>query len=108
MGTKRNWDFYPNTELDIDLKLITRKPGRMSVGDSINCMLTRNGDYHYTAVENAIKKKVTEKRSESQISISQLFHAITTNHETPSYSTYNLLIIKYIVYEEGDCDDENK
>jgi hypothetical protein len=62
MGTKRNWDFYPNTELDIDLKLITRKPGRMSVGDSINCMLTRNGDYHYTAVENAIKKKVTEKR----------------------------------------------
>ena len=62
MGTKRNWDFYPNTELDIELKLITRKPGRMSVGDSINCMLTRNGDYHYTAVENAIKKKVTEKR----------------------------------------------
>lgn len=51
-------DFYPNTELGIDLKFITRKPGRLLVGDSINCMLTRDDDYHYTAVENAIEKKV--------------------------------------------------
>ncbi len=44
-------DFYPNTEPGIDLKLITRKPGRIPVGDSINCMLTHDGDFHYTAVE---------------------------------------------------------
>ena len=56
-------DFYPNTELGIDLKLITRKPGRMSVGDSMSCMLTRDDDYHYTAVENATERKVAEQRN---------------------------------------------
>jgi hypothetical protein len=56
-------DFYPNTELGVDLKLITRKPGRMTVGDSINCMLTHDGDYHYTAVENAIERKLAEQRN---------------------------------------------
>ena len=56
-------DFYPNTELGIDLKLITREPGRLPVGDSINCMLTRDGDYHYTAVENTIERKVAEQRN---------------------------------------------
>ena len=50
-------DFYPNTEPGIDLKITSRKPGRMPVGDSINCMLTHDGDYHYTAIENAIEKK---------------------------------------------------
>lgn len=56
-------DLYPNTELGIDLKLITREPGRLPVGDSINCMLTRDGDYHYTAVENTIERKVAEQRN---------------------------------------------
>ena len=56
-------DLFPNTELGVDLKLFTRKPGRMPVGDSINCMLTRDGDYHYTAVENAIERKVAAARN---------------------------------------------
>lgn len=50
-------EIFPHTEPGIDLKIISRKPGRMPVGDSINCMLTHDGDYHYTAVENAIEKK---------------------------------------------------
>ena len=56
-------DFYPNTEPGIDLKLITREPGRLPVGDSISCMLTHDDDYHYTAVENAIERKVAELRN---------------------------------------------
>ncbi len=55
-------EFFPNTELGIELKLITRKPERMAVDDSINCMLIRDGDYHFTAVENILEKKVVEKR----------------------------------------------
>ena len=54
---------FPNTEVAVNLKLLTRKPGRMPVGDSINCMLTRDGDYHYTAVENAIERKVAAARN---------------------------------------------
>lgn len=56
-------DFYPNTELGIDLKLITRKPGRMRVNDSINCTLTHDDENHYTAVENALKRSVAEPRN---------------------------------------------
>ena len=56
-------DFYPNTEPGIDLKIFSHKPGRMPVGDCINCMLTHDDDYHYTAVENAIERKVAEQRN---------------------------------------------
>ena len=51
-------DLFPDTHLCVDLKLITHQQGRMPVGGSISCMLSRDGDYHYTAVENAIEKKV--------------------------------------------------
>ena len=56
-------DFYPNTELGIDLKLITRKPGRMRVNESIKCTLTYDDENHYTAVENALKRSVAESRN---------------------------------------------
>ena len=56
-------DFFPNTELGIDLKLITRKPGRMPVGNSIIALLVRDGVDHYTAVENAFEKKMVVKRN---------------------------------------------
>ena len=55
--------FHPNTELGVDLKLFTRKPGRIPVGGSINCILTRDDDYHYIAVENAIKRRMAEQRN---------------------------------------------
>ena len=54
--------YFPNTELDIDLKLITRKPGRMHVGEYINCLLTRDGEDHFEAVETASEKKQTAEQ----------------------------------------------
>lgn len=50
-------DIYPNTELGIDLKLLTRKPGRMKEGESLNGCLTRDGEYHYLFIQNAEQKK---------------------------------------------------
>lgn len=41
-------DLHPNTELGIDLKLITRTPGRIPVGAYLNGMLTHDGEDHYT------------------------------------------------------------
>lgn len=55
--------YYPDTHLCVDLKLITRKPGRMPVGNSIIALLTRDGEFHYTAVENAFEKKMVVKRN---------------------------------------------
>ena len=42
---------YPNTELSIDLKLLTLKRGRLSLGDLHNGTIVRDGEYHYTFFE---------------------------------------------------------
>lgn len=55
-------EIFPNTELCIDLKLMTRKPGRMSVGDSLPGFITRDGDDCFRFVENA-KKRVAARRN---------------------------------------------
>lgn len=48
--------FFPNTELCIDLKLLTRKPGRMITGKYLCGILTRDNDDHYTFIETLDKK----------------------------------------------------
>ena len=50
-------DIHPNTESCIDLKLMTRQPGRMPVGGCLPGFLTRDGEYHYRFVENASERK---------------------------------------------------
>lgn len=56
--------YYPDTHLDVDLKLITRKPGRMHVGEYINCLLTRDAEDHFEAVETASEKqRAAEQRN---------------------------------------------
>jgi len=54
--------YYPDTHLCVDLKVITRKPGRMHVGEYINCLLTRDGEDHFEAVETASEKKQTAEQ----------------------------------------------
>lgn len=55
-------DFFPDTHLGVDLKVISRKPGRMHVGANINCMLTRDSEFHFTAVETASERKQAAER----------------------------------------------
>lgn len=55
-------DFFPDTHLDIDLKVISRKRGRMQVGANINCMLTRDDEDHFTAMETASEMKQAAER----------------------------------------------
>ena len=49
-------DLWPDTELSIDLKLLTRKPGRLPVGVPVDGSIINDGDDHFTFVENAIRK----------------------------------------------------
>ena len=82
-------DIFPNTELGIDLKLLTRKPGRMPVGESLPGFITRDGDDCFRFVENA-KKRVAAQRNPRIFSgryINVLRHAdgslvLTFNHPT--------------------------
>ncbi len=53
----RNRKVFPNTEFDVDLKLLTREPGRMHVGANLNGNLTCDSRNHYTFRENAPKRK---------------------------------------------------
>ena len=55
-------DFFPDTHLGVDLKVISRTPGRMHVGANINCMLTRDGEDHFTAMETASEMKQAAER----------------------------------------------
>ena len=46
----------------MDLKIISRKRGRIAVGEYIYCMLKRDGEYHFEAVETASEKKQTAEQ----------------------------------------------
>lgn len=62
----RAWmGLYPNTELDVDLKLVTQEQGRMELGEYLDGMITRDGEDHFTFVENATEQRKTERRNPS-------------------------------------------
>ena len=50
-------DFYPDTHLDVDLKLISREPGRMPVGAYLDGVITRDGEDHFCFIQNDEEKK---------------------------------------------------
>ena len=56
-SSKKEKGFYPNTELGIDLKLITRKPGRLGIGEYLDGAITHDGEDHFTFVQNDSEKK---------------------------------------------------
>lgn len=65
-GAVRAWTgFYPNTELGVDLKLVTQEQGRMELGEYLDGMITRDGEDHFTFVENATEQRKAERRNPS-------------------------------------------
>lgn len=54
---------YPNTELGVDLKLVTQEQGRMELGEYLDGMITRDGEDHFTFVENATEQRKAERRN---------------------------------------------
>lgn len=62
----RTWTgLYPNTELGVDLKLVTQKQGRMELGEYLDGMITRDGEDHFTFVENATEQRKATRRNPS-------------------------------------------
>ena len=65
-GAVRAWTgFYPNTELGVDLKLVTQKQGPMELGEYLDGMITRDGEDHFTFVENATEQRKATRRNPS-------------------------------------------
>lgn len=62
----RAWTgLYPNTELGVDLKLVTQEQGRMELGEYLDGMITRDSEDHFTFVENATEQRKAERRNPS-------------------------------------------
>lgn len=65
-GAGRTWTgLYPNTELDVDLKLVTQEQGPMELGEYLDGMITRDGEDHFTFVENATEQRKATRRNPS-------------------------------------------
>lgn len=63
-GAGRAWTgLYPNTELGVDLKLVTQEQGRMELGEYRDGMITRDGEDHFIFVENATEQRKAERRN---------------------------------------------
>lgn len=54
-------NLFPTTELAVDLKLYTRESGRMEKGVMIDGVLTRDGEDHFTFIQNALERKSTQE-----------------------------------------------
>lgn len=50
-------DVFPDTFLAVDLKLFSRQPGRMPVGECLSGVLARDGEDHFRFLENSAKWK---------------------------------------------------
>ena len=48
---------FTNTEICVDLKLVTRKPGATRMGTNLIGSLTHDDDYHFTFIECASERK---------------------------------------------------
>lgn len=65
-GAGRAWTgLYPNTELGVDLKLVTQEQGRMELGEYLDGMITRDGEDHFTFVENDTEQRKAERLNPS-------------------------------------------
>lgn len=48
---------FTNTEICVDLKLVTCQPGATRLGTNLKGSLTKDEDYHYTFIEDASERK---------------------------------------------------
>lgn len=81
-------DIHPHTELDIDLKLMTRQPGRISVGSMINGVLTRDSENHYTFIQNASTRKKVVTTRNPHVYVGKFIN-VTKNEDGMLYPTLN-------------------
>lgn len=50
-------NFFPDTHLNVDLKLVTREQGRIPVGAYLDGAITRDGENHFSFFQNDAEKK---------------------------------------------------
>ena len=78
---------FPNTELCVDLKLLTCQPGRMKTGKQLLGTIMRDSYDHFTFVEKESLANVPPKRN--PIVYSGMYVNVHKNDEGMLYPTFN-------------------
>ena len=81
--------FYPNTELGIDLKLLTRKPGRLGIGEYLDGAITHDGEDHFTFVQNDSEKKTDKVVQRNPHVYEGTYINVNRKNDGTLYPTFN-------------------
>ena len=83
-------EVFPHTEPCVDLKLITCSPGRMPIGEFLDGFLTRDGEYHYSFVQNDPAKHRCATRRRNPHVYRGRYINVKRKEDGTMYPTFNL------------------
>ena len=88
-SNKLGRELFPNTELGIDLKLMTRKPGRLAVGEYLDGTITRDGEDHFSFIQDDSNKKKVKLIQRNPHVYEGTFININRKPDGTLYPTFN-------------------
>lgn len=80
---------FPNTELGIDLKLMTRKPGRLAIGEYLDGTITRDGEDHFSFIQDDSNKKKVKVMQRNPHVYEGTFINVNRKPDGTLYPTFN-------------------
>ena len=81
-------DIHPHTELGVDLKLLTREPGRMPVGTMIDGAIVHDDEVHFTFIQNDPEKKVAAMQRNPHVYMGKCIN-VNRKDDGTLYPTFN-------------------
>ncbi len=81
-------DIHPHTELGVDLKLLTREPGRMPVGAMIVGAIVHDDEVHFTFMQNDPEKKVAAMQRNPHVYTGKCIN-VNRKDDGTLYPTFN-------------------
>ena len=88
-SSRSNHILFPNTELGIDLKLMTRKPGRLATGEYLDGTITRDGEDHFSFIQDDSNKKKVKVIQRNPHVYEGTFININRKPDGTLYPTFN-------------------
>lgn len=88
-GYRQHQSVYPNTEPCVDLKLLTREPGRIPLGNYLDGAITRDAEDHFLFIENATDKKRNDVQQRNPHVYEGVYININRKLDGTLYPTFN-------------------
>lgn len=88
-GYRQHQSVYPNTEPCVDLKLLTREPGRIPLGNYLDGAITRDAEDHFLFIENATDKKRNDVQQRNPHVYEGVYININRKPDGTLYPTFN-------------------